>query len=236
MYRPLVAALAIALAVPACSGGSGGSGGIESSTSAASAAPAATNLTGFPLFTGATVLRSNAFTQHVDTSAVTTGGGAFSQGSGTYAGHEVIARSDATLDQLGQWLTDTSKTPPAGYTVPAQGAAQIAQARERAQAFGIDFTPFQKIENGKTVNVLVVAMDPSVLNAKLGPALGLIEKFNSLPAFAKGPIDAQIKARLGMSATEALDPAAPLGAALAAYDDVKASNSRAIVVVDAAKQ
>jgi hypothetical protein len=236
MYRPIVAALAVALSVTACSGGSGGSAGTASSTSAVSPAPAATNLTGFPLFTGATVVSSNAFTQQVDTSAVKAGGGAFSQGSGTYAGHEVIAKSDATLDQLAQWLTDTSTTPPAGYTVPTQGAAQIAQAREQVKSFGIDFTPFQRTDNGKTVNVLVVAMDPAVLNAKLGPALGLIEKFKSLPEFAKGPIDAQIKARLGISATEALDPAAPLGAALAAYEDVKSSNSRAIVVVDAAKQ
>lgn len=234
MYRPIAAALA-ALSVTACSGGSG-SGGTATSTSAVSAAPAATNLTGFPLFAGATVIRSNAFTQQVDTSAVSTGGGAFSQGSGTYAGHEVIAKSDATLDQLAQWLTDSSTTPPAGYTVSTADSAQVAQAREKVKEFGIDFTPFQTTDNGITVNVLVVAMDPAILDAKLGPAIGLIEKFKSLPAFAKGPIDAQIKARLGVSATEALDPAAPLGAALAAYEDVKSSNSRAIVVVDAAKQ
>jgi len=33
-----------------------------------------------------------------------------------------------------------------------------------------------------------------------------------------------------------LDPGAPLGAALSAYNDVKSSGSRALVLVDASKQ
>jgi hypothetical protein len=45
-----------------------------------------------------------------------------------------------------------------------------------------------------------------------------------------------LKSRIGISGSEALDPASPLGAALTAYDDLKTTNSRAIVVVDATKQ
>jgi len=58
----------------------------------------------------------------------------------------------------------------------------------------------------------------------------------SLPAMLRGPIDSQLKTRVGMSATEMLDPGSPLGAALAAYNDVKSTDQRALVLVDAAKQ
>lgn len=204
---------------------------------AASTAPAAapTNPTGFPLYAGSEMVAAKDFTQKVDASSVKAAGGAFSQGAGTYAGHQAIAKTDATMAQLSSWLTDTTKTPPQGYSVPSQSAA-IARARTRAASFGIDFAPFVKDENGTKVGFLVIAMDPQMLDHKLGPAIGLLDKFHSMPAMMRGPIDKQVQERIGITATQALDPASPLGAALAAYDDVKSSNDRAIVVVDASKQ
>ena len=59
--------------------------------------------------------------------------------------------------------------------------------------------------------------------------IGMIEKFPVGCRRPKGPIDAQLKQRTGISGSEALDPASPLGAALTAYDEVKSTNSRAIV-------
>jgi hypothetical protein len=235
MQRWLFTALAVVLAVTGCSGSksSGTSGG--TTTQAGSSGAALTNSSDFPMYQGATVIASKDFSQNVDASSIKMAGGALSQGSGTYAGHEIIAKTGASLDDLANWLTDEQKTPPQGFTVPS-GGSQIATAREQAKKYGIDFAPFVKDENGKKYGYIVIAMDPATLNDKLGAAIVMIERFRSLPDAMKGPIDAQLKSRVGISGSEALDPASPLGAALAGYDDVKSTNARAIVIVDATKQ
>jgi hypothetical protein len=217
----------------ACSGNSGTAG----SQTGASAAPAAapTNPTDFPLYPDSRIVAVKDFTKKVDESTMKAVGGAFSQGSGTYAGHQAIAETAAAMAQLSAWLTTATQTPPQGYSVPLQSSA-LAEARANTAAFGIDFAPFVKDENGTKVGFLVIAMDPQTLDRKLGPAIGLLEQFHSMPEMLRGPIDKQVKSRIGITATQALDPASPLSAALAAYEDVKSSNERAIVVMDAVKQ
>ena len=235
MKRWTFAALAALLAVTACSGNKSAGASGDAAAQGGSPAAAPTNSSDFPLYQGATVISSKDFSQKVDASSVKMAGGALSQGSGTYAGHEVVAETNASLDDLAKWLTAAQTTPPQGFTIPA-GGAQVASAREQAKKYGIDFVPFVKDENGKKHGYIVIAMDPATLNTKLGATIVMIEKFRSLPDALKGPIDTQLKQRIGISGSEALDPASPLGAALTAYDEVKSTNSRAIVVVDAAKQ
>ncbi len=227
----LIAAAVLALA--ACSGNAG-----STAAAGASGAPAAaaTNPTDFPLIDGATVIATKTFSQTVDASKLKTGGAAFSQGSGTYAGQQVIAKSDRSLDDLATWLAAQAKSPPAGYTAVSASGTSMDQAHATARKYGIDFAAFRKDVDGKEHGVLLIAMDPAGLDKQLGPAIGLIQQYASLPDMLKGPIDAQLKTRLGMSGTELLDPGSPLGAALAAYSAVKSTNSRALVLVDAAKQ
>jgi hypothetical protein len=237
MRNPCLAALAAVFLLTACSSG----GSNSQNTSAASnqannnVNAEATNSSGFPLYNGAVVVTARDFSQHLDPSMLAGGGGAFTQGAGTYAGHQVIARSDASLDQLAAWITQNSQQPPAGFSVPP-GGSQLATARQQAERFGVDFAPFVRDENGHKVGYIVVAMDPASMDRHLGPALGLITKYQSLPSMARGPIDSQVQQRVGMSPSAMLDPASPIGAALAAYNSVKSTNQRAIIVVDAAKQ
>lgn len=233
MRSSAIIALAAVLTLAACSGNSGTAG----SRAGASAAPAAapTNPTDFPLYPDSRIVAVKDFTQKVDESTMKAAGSAFSQGSGTYVGHQTIVKTSATMAQLSAWLTTTSEAPPQGYSVPSQGVT-LAEARANAATFGIDFAPFVKDENGTRIGFLVIAMDPQILNRKLGPAIGLLEQFHSMPEMLRGPIDKQVQARIGITATQALDPASPLSAALAAYEDVKSSNERAIVVMDAVKQ
>lgn len=232
MRSTAVVAFAAALALAACSGNSG-----SATRPGASAATVATpaNPTGFPLYVGSEIVATKEFTQKIDASSVRAAGGAFPQGPGTYVGHQAIAKTDATMAQLSSWLTDAMKAPPQGYSVPPQ-RAEMAEARARAASFGIDFASFVKDENGTKVGFLVIAMDPNMLDRKLGPAIGLLDNFRSMPEMLRGPIDKQVQARIGITATQALDPASPLGAALAAYDAVKSSNERAIVVLNASKE
>ena len=235
MKRWSIGVLVALLAATACTGRN--SSGTSGSSTAQGGSPAAapTNASDFPMYQGATIVVAKDFSQNVDASALKMAGGALAQGSGTYAGHQVIARTSASLDDLAKWLSDEEKAPPQGFTIPAAGS-QISTARAQAKRYGIDFAPFLRDENGKKHGYIVIAMDPSLLDAKLGPAIVMIEKFRSLPGALRGPIDAQLKSRTGISGSEALDPASPLGAALAAYDDVKSTNSRAIVIVEATKQ
>jgi len=226
---------AVVLGLAACSGNAGSGGGTAAGASAAPAA-AATNPTDFPLVDGATVLATKGFSQTVDASQLKTGGAAFAQGSGTYAGEQVIAKSDKSLDDLAAWLATQTKTPPVGYTAVSMSGSGMEQAHTIAKRYGIDFAAFTKDEAGKKHGVLLIAMDPAALDAKLGPAIGWIEKYPSLPGMLRGPADDKLKQLVGMTGTELLDPGSPLGAALAAYADVKVTNARALVLVDAAKQ
>jgi len=227
--------IAALVALAACSGNAGSS---SSSTTAqqpasSSAPAAAANPTDFPLIDGSTVVAEKPFTQKVDPSMVGKSA-AFSQGAGTYAGTQVIAKSDKSLADLATWLAAQTSKPPAGYT--ALNASQMAQAHATAVKYGLDFAAFTKGDGAAKHVVLLVALDPGGLDKRLGPAIGLIDKYASLPAMIRGPIDAQLKQRTGMSGSEMLDPGAPLGAALSAYNDVKSSGSRALVLVDASKQ
>ncbi|HEY8320561.1 MAG TPA: hypothetical protein VIG46_02050 [Candidatus Baltobacteraceae bacterium] len=223
------------LALAACSGNAGSGGQTGAGASAAPAA-APTNPTDFPLIDGATVLATKAFSQTVDASQLKTGGAAFAQGSGTYAGEQVIAKTDKSLDDLAAWLASRTASPPAGYAAVTASGTSVEQAHTIAKRYGIDFAAFTKDVGGKKHGVLLIAMDPADLDAKLGPAIGWIQKYPSLPAMLRGPADDKLKQLVGMTGTELLDPGSPLGAALAAYADVKVTNSRALVLVDASKQ
>jgi hypothetical protein len=57
-----------------------------------------------------------------------------------------------------------------------------------------------------------------------------------LPDYLRKPVDDQLKARTGMSATEATDPSSPLGMTISAVRELQSGDQRAIVLVDAAKE
>ena len=230
------ALLAAGIAAAGCSNSSSATSAAASSAGAeangAAPSPAATNPTDFPLYDGATIVGTHPWSQAVDVSQVPGGAKMYPQGSGTYDGNQVIASTSASMADLDQWLHRLDAKPPQGYVVVASGSS-MDQARQQAQRYGLNFDAFRKPGGA---NVVVVVLDPATMNRTMGPALNMLEKFRTLPDVMRGPIDAQVKQRTGMSATEALDPAAPLGAALAAYDQVKSGNGRAIVVVNATKQ
>ncbi len=155
-------------------------------------------------------------------------------GSTILRGKEVVAETNATMAELGKWVKDLGTKPPAGYTLAS--ATGVEQARPRAQAMGVDFQSFTHVENGKQHAVIVVAIDPVTFNEKAKPILGLISKYKMLPQMLRDPIDAQVKAKTGYAVSESLSPSTPIGAALAAADELKNSGQRAIVIVDGAKE
>ncbi|MDQ2681304.1 MAG: hypothetical protein M3Y21_09875 [Candidatus Eremiobacteraeota bacterium] len=208
-------------------------------TQAGQAQPTATvapiaNPIDFPLYSGSKVLASKDFTQSVNTKDGYTGGSVLSAGNGNYAGHEVIASTAASFGDLSKWVDGFDTTPPAGYTKVTSG--DIASAREQAKKIGVDFNAFQKTDKGKHVGLLLVALDPTEVNRKLGSVLAMISKYKMLPAPMKSAIDDKVKAQTGFSITEATQPDSPIGATLDSLEDFQHSNARGIVLLSAVKQ
>lgn len=214
MKNVLVAVLLFA-AVTACSQSTQSQSGSQNSSAAPSPAP--TNATGFPLYAESTVLASKAWSE--------------STGSQRYSGLEVVAQTPASLDQLKTWLKGVSASPPPGYSVAASGSG-VDEAHARARAMGVDFEVFEHTVNGKRHALIVLAVDPATFDQKAGPVLGMLGRYKMLPQSFRDPIDAQVKARTGFTVSEALSPNTPIGAAVAAVDQLRSSGQRGVVLVD----
>jgi hypothetical protein len=233
-FAAIVAAAGVALA--ACSGQSKQSTAPQSQVAPAAASPAVlTNPTDFALVEGSKILDVKAFKQTVsaggDQSSVLT-----NQGAGTYVGNEVLAGSPASISGLHAWLAGIEKGPPPGYTYVASPSASTSSIAHSLDRYGIAYAVFRTTDPSKRRAVVVVVMDPKQVKAKLGIAIDLVDKYRALPDYMRQPIDNQLKAKTGISATEMLDPSAPLGMTLAALKELQTSDQRAIVMVDASKK
>jgi len=222
---------AVVLAVlTACSHGS-----TTTSGSSPSSETATTNPVDFPLYAGSAVVATRDWHATVGATTAQNQRSIYGQGAGSYAGHEVIAQTSATLPQLESWIDTIDRMPPLGYTVALKGSA-LDEARLRANALGLAFGSFEKPIAGKRHTVVVIVIDPAQLDAKAGSFISLIGKYKMLPAVFRDPIDAQAKARTGFTVSEALDPNTPIGAALGALSTLRSSGQRGIVLLDASKR
>lgn len=192
-----------------------------STASSASPQPAPTNATGFPLFAHSRILTSKVWNQQT--------------GSHQYSGLEVVAQTPASLAALDSWLHGLSANPPPGFTVGASGN-DVSAARQHARALGVDFQVFDHTVDGKHHALIVLAIDPVAFDKKAGPVLGMIGKYRMLPQALRDPIDQQVKAHTGFTVSEALAPNTPIGAALAAVNQLRSTGDRGVVLVDGAKR
>ena len=224
-----VAAFA-AVGLSSCSKGTSVPAGSQALPVESAVAPQ--NTTTFPLYQGAVVIVAKGFTQNVSAGQNATG--VLASGSGTYAGNEVVAGSDASLAQLESWLRDSESKPPSGYVAVAIPQS-MSTIHSVALKSGMDFAIFHDTTNPKH-GLVVVALDPQTANRKLGPALTAVSTYQSLPAPLKQSIDAQLKQRYGYTVGEFVEPGSPLGSAAGAMKDFKDKNERAIIIIDATKQ
>jgi hypothetical protein len=134
-------------------------------------------------------------------------------------GYEVIATSDAPFGKLAAWARHF-------------GAHGTAQTR----GYGFEYGAFERGRGKDPHDVLVVVMDPKMVDRQLGSVVGMIANYRSLPAFMRGPIDQQVKQRLGITLSEAMDPAQPIGATFGALNEFEQRNSRGIVIIDTARR
>lgn len=222
------AACAAAVALAACSGGGHPGGAGQSS-------PQATNPVNFPLFDGAEVLSSRGWHETISSRPGVADSALLSQGAGTYDGHDVVAGTQAMMPSLEAWLRDLNAHPPNGYTSALSGNG-IDAVRDHTRDIGIDFAVFERPENGKQHGVVVLAVDPQTLDQKAGPMLGMIGKFKLLPQTLRDSIDGQAKKQTGFTVTELTNPNTPVGAAIAALDQLRDFGGRGIVIIDATKQ
>jgi len=222
--RILIAAASIAVGCVVVST-IGCSKGQQQTSGPTVSAPPLANTTGLPLPDTAVVIDARQFHQTIDPSQEK-GTAVSSLGKGNYDGNEVVASSTASTDDLNKWLTTVN--PPAGYTranIPASVATTV-------QHYGISYVVFV---NGNSKGATVIVMDPKTVNAKLGPVLKVLDSYNSLPPAMRAGMDSQVKARTGQSISEMMDKSAPLGAAIAAVNEFRNSDKRAIILVTAQK-
>lgn len=170
----------------------------------------------FPLYRGASVIA----TQPLHRSA------------GLYDGMEVLAVSNAPFGKLALWVRRLEAHPPAGYT----RSSDLSGANAQIQGYGVDYAAFQHGHGKLAHGVAVIVMDPHMVNRELGSLLDIIGRYRSLPGFMRGPIDDQVKRRLGISLSDAMQPASPIGASLAALDEFQQRNARGIILIDAVRR
>lgn len=223
------AAIAALAALTACSGG-----GQQNSQPSAQGTAALTNSTGFPLYPNSSIVSTRSFTQNVNAHGTQNGVSVFDAGNGTYTGHEVIAATQGTFDNLSAWIDKVAGAPPSGYTAVETG--NNPDEHSQAQRYGIDYAAFTHKVGDARHGVLVIVMDPQRVNRRFGAVLGMISKYRSLPEVMRQPIDNEAKTRIGMTISEATAPESPIGAALAALSALQSKNARGIVVIDATKR
>jgi hypothetical protein len=203
--------------------------------SAAGSSASTTNPVAFPLFSGSEVLSSRGWHTTISKKPGLADSAVLSQGAGTYEGHDVVAGTQALMPVLESWLAGLSANPPAGYTLAMTGNG-VDAVRTHTRVLGIDFVAFEGTDSGKKHGVVVMVVDPQTLDEKAGPMLGLIGRFKHVPSMLRDPIDAQAKKQTGFSITEATNPDTPLGAAVAALDQLRDFGGRGIILIDAVKQ
>jgi hypothetical protein len=157
------------------------------------------------------------------------------QGAGTYDGHDVVAGTQAFMPVLETWLESLRADPPPGYRLAMSGNG-VDAVRTHTRALGIDFIAFEGTQEGKLHGVVAMVVDPQALDEKVGPMLNLIGRYKHIPRILRDPIDAQAKKQTGFSLTEATNPDTPVGAAVAALDELRDYGGRGIVLIDAVKQ
>jgi hypothetical protein len=220
--------LALALSVVAgCSGGRGGG--------SAGASPVPTDPVDFPMFDGATVLSARHFHTTISKRPGVGDNAVFTQGAGTYDGHDVVAGTQALMPSLEAWLGDLNAHPPNGYNDAVMGNT-VEAVRSHTRDLGIDFQVFERTENGKRHGVAVLAVDPQILDAKVGPMLSLVGKYSLLPKTFRDSIDQQARRQTGFTISDATDPNSPIGAAVTALSQLRDFGGRGVIIIDAVKQ
>ena len=223
--RSWLLTLGTAAVVAACSSGN----------HAATGDSTAANSISFPLFEGAEVLSSREWRTTISKRPGLADSTVLGGGAGTYDGHDVVAGTQAFLPVLEAWLQRLGADPPAGYRLAVSGNA-VDAVRTHTRVLGVDFLAFEGTDSGKRHGVVVMVVDPQTLDEKAGPMLGLIDRFKHVPSMLRDPIDAQAKKQTGFTLTEATNPDTPIGAAVAALDQLRDFGGRGIVLIDAVKQ
>ena len=149
-----------------------------------------------------------------------------------FRGHEVIAETGASMDQLRAWVQGLKKAPPSGFhKVTNRDGSSLGNNSQDKDAVGAQFAT---ADGGRSV--YVVAADPRKVHDALGPAFTLIDSYSAVPGVMRGPIDDQAKKQLGYSVTELLDPKSPIGAVVATVKRMQSVDRRAILIIDESRK
>jgi hypothetical protein len=149
-----------------------------------------------------------------------------------FRGHEVIAETGASMQQLGAWIARLRAAPPHGlHKVTEKNGEANFGGNDRGIATGASF---ENASGDRTV--FIIAADPRKLHEAVGPAFALIENYQAVPGMLRGPLDDSAKKEFGYTISEMLDARSPVGAALATLKRMQSGNRRAILLIDESKE
>jgi hypothetical protein len=152
-----------------------------------------------------------------------------------FRGHEVIAETGASMDQLRAWVLGLKNSPPSGFhkVVNRDGSSSGTSfgSTQDKDAVGAQF---ETADGGRSV--YVIAADPRKVHQALGPAFTLIDSYSAVPGVMRGAIDDQSKKQLGYSVTEMLDAKSPIGAVVATVKRMQSVDRRAILIIDESRK
>jgi hypothetical protein len=192
--------------------------------------PSPTSPIAFPLYRDSNVLSVRAWHRELtpgERAALGAGGSA----GDAYSGYEVLTATTDSFDAIVAWLQGLNNVPPQGYRVALWGSG-VDEARMNARAMGIDFAVFARRRRGSHRDVAVIAVDPDLVQQKAGIMLSVMHRYKELPAFLRSAVDAQAKAQTGLTVSEAIDPATPIGIAFNALERLHEAHARGIIFVD----
>jgi hypothetical protein len=149
-----------------------------------------------------------------------------------FRGHEVIAETSASMDQLAKWIDRLRTAPPRGF----RHVAEKGWDTHSKTASGADAeTGAQFSTPDGTRTVYVIAGDPRRIRETMGPIFALMENYAAVPGIVRGPLDDQAKKQVGYTITEMLDAKSPVGAVVTTIKRLSGTDRRAILLIDEAQ-
>jgi hypothetical protein len=192
--------------------------------------PALVNPIAFPLYRNSDVLTVRSWHRTL-TPGERAALGVTGPSGDAYSGHEVLAATVDSFDDVTTWLQGLNNLPPDGYRVAVWGSG-VDEARMNARNMGVDFDIFMRKERGVPHDVVVIAVDPDLVQRKAGIMISLLSRFKSIPPFLRSAVDAQAKAQTGFTVSDAIDPATPLGIAFDSLERLHDAHARGVILVD----
>ncbi|HEY7982497.1 MAG TPA: hypothetical protein VID19_13575 [Candidatus Eremiobacteraceae bacterium] len=195
----------------------------------------------FPVYSPSTVFTVGKYDDSIDVTKF--GSSFFGEGPDTYKpfiGSQELIKTGASMEQLDTWLVALLKSPPQDLA-PDQAAVQAPSSAAKDNPFRVSLKMFGLVPSeywakDRSRVVTLIVFDPKKVADHMGPAIEVLDQYDKVPAIFRGALDATLKKQVGLSVSDLTDPSTPMGMIVYAARNWRSEDTRAIVLIDAARQ